>query len=196
MKGWKVTLLSLSSVLLLAACAGDSDDSSTPEVDQQTEDIIEEAEPSREAGQEDGDPVIPDGMLPAVNPTYFKGDPVILTAEHLPGMSGAEAEIVDAFDTIAYSVSYEDADTGEAVDHHKWVVHEELGEADHQEEAFSIEDQVTLEASNLPGMQGQAARIEEVLETTVYVVDYQPTDGGEAIQNYQWITEEEMEPGI
>lgn len=200
MNQWKISLLSLSAVFLLAACTSDDP---APEVDQQTEDIIEEAESPRENGQGEGHQMqhdesgdLPDGMTPAVNPTYFEGDLVILTTDHMPGMNGAEAEIVDAFDTIAYSVSYEDADTGERVEHHKWVVHEELAEAGQQEEAFNIGDQVTLQASHMPGMEGQTAEIEEVLETAVYMVDYQPTDGGEVVHNHQWITEEEMEPGI
>lgn len=199
MNRWKTSLLSLSTLFLLAACADETAEAPVPEVDQQTEDIIEEAEsPSEEGHQmvhdESGD--IPEGMMPAVNPTYFKGDPVILSTDHMPGMEGAEAEIVEAFDTIAYSVTYEDSKTGEMVEHHKWVVHEELTEADRQEEAFAVGDEVTLEAYHMPGMEGQAAVIEEVLDTTVYMVDYQPTDGGEVIRNHKWVTEEEMEPGI
>lgn len=200
MNRWKTSLLSLSTLFLLAACGTEETaEAPAPETDQQTEEMIEEAESSSEEGHQmehDESGEIPEGMIPAVNPTYFKGDPVILSTDHMPGMQGAEAEIVEAFDTIAYSVTYEDSETGEMVEHHKWVVHEELAEADQQEEAFDVGDEVTLEAYHMPGMEGQTAVIEEVIETTIYMVDYQPTEGGEIIRNHKWITEEEIEPGI
>lgn len=202
MNRWKTSLLSVSTLFLLAACTNDTSEDPTSEVNPQTEDIIEEAESSSENGQGDGHQMvhdesgdIPDGMIPAVKSTYFKDDSVILTTDHMPGMDGAEAEIVEAFDTVAYSVTYEDSETDEMVEHHKWVVHEELAEADEQEEAFDVGDEVTIEAYHMPGMKGQTAVIEEALDTTIYMVDYHPTDGGEVIRNHKWVTEEEVEPG-
>ena len=54
----------------------------------------------------DGGPA-PEGMVEAANPTYPVGTEVTLTAEHMPGMEGAKAAIVGAFDdTYTYEISY------------------------------------------------------------------------------------------
>src|SRR5699024_3343633 len=57
---------------------------------------------------------------------YEQGDEVVLEADHMDGMKGATATIDNAEDTTVYMVSYEDTETGEEVQNHKWVVEEEL----------------------------------------------------------------------
>lgn len=42
-------------------------------------------------------------------------------------------------------------------------------------------------------MKGATAEIESAEQTTVYMVDYTPTDGGEVVTNHKWVTEEELE---
>lgn len=136
--------------------------------------------------------IIPTNIEPAMDPTYDPGEEVTITEGHMPGMMGAQAEIVGAFDTHAYSVSYSPTDGGEPVHDHKWVVQEEI--ADAGEEPFEIGTEVILEANHMPGMEGATATIEAVEDTTVYVVDYQPTDGSELVQNHKWMTDSELSP--
>lgn len=62
----------------------------------------------------DGGPA-PEGMVEAANPTYPVGTEVTLTAEHMPGMEGAKAAIVGAFDdTYTYEISYTPTNGGGA----------------------------------------------------------------------------------
>ena len=42
----------------------------------------------------------------AENPTFKVGSKAIIKSEHMEGMKGAEATIVGAYDTVAYTVSY------------------------------------------------------------------------------------------
>lgn len=69
----------------------------------------------------------PAGMVEAANPAYPVGTEVVLSADHMPGMGGAKATIVGAFDdTFTYAISYTPTDGGDPVKNHKWVVQEEL----------------------------------------------------------------------
>lgn len=136
--------------------------------------------------------VVPEDMQPAIDPTYEIGEEVLITDGHMPGMEGAVAEIVGAFDTYAYSVTYYPTDGGEPVYDHKWVVQEEI--ADAGEEPLPVGTEVVLEADHMPGMEGATAVIESVEDTTVYIIDYQPTDGGEVVRNHKWVTGSEIAP--
>src|SRR5699024_7712170 len=49
-------------------------------------------------------------------------------AAHMEGMEGATAKTASAEDTTLSMVSYEDTDTGEEVQNHKWVTQDELSE--------------------------------------------------------------------
>lgn len=53
------------------------------------------------------------------------GDQVILEADHMEGMNGAEATIESAEKTIVYMVDYTSTN-GEEVKNHKWVTEDEL----------------------------------------------------------------------
>src|SRR5699024_12455275 len=88
----------------------------------------------------------------ATDPTYAVGDQVILNADHMPGMDGAEATISGAFDTTTYSVSYTPTDGGDPVTDHKWVVHEEL--EDPGEAPLEAGSEVVLDAEHMSGMDG------------------------------------------
>ena len=105
-------------------------------------------------------------------------------------MKGAEATIVGAYDTIAYVVSYTPTTGGEKVTNHKWVIQEEIKDAGTEEIASGTE--VTLEADHMEGMKGATAEIESAEKTTVYMVDYTPTTGGEKVTNHKWVTESEL----
>lgn len=69
---------------------------------------------------------IPKGLRRAENPTYPKGSEVIIQAEHMPGMSGANATIDSAENTRVYRITYTDTETGQSVENHKGLIEDEL----------------------------------------------------------------------
>lgn len=135
---------------------------------------------------------VPEDLKAAENPTYKVGSKAIINADHMKGMKGAEATIVGAYDTTAYTVSYTPTTGGERVDNHKWVIHEEIPNAG--AEPLKPGSEVTLDASHMKGMDGAAAVIDSAEKTTVYMVDFTPTTGGEKVKNHKWVTESELSP--
>ena len=189
-KKWIGTIL-LSSALLLGACGSDEINESTGTDTNQTTTEETSSESGDHGGMvHDESGEIPAGLEEAENPMYEVGESVILQHGHMPGMEGAEATIVGAFDTTAYEVSFDPTNGGEREENHRWVIHEELAESD--EEAFEAGDEVTLEANHMEGMEGAIATIDDAVATNVYMVDYQPTDGGEVVRNHKWFTEDEL----
>ncbi|MCG1010560.1 DUF1541 domain-containing protein [Salinicoccus sp. ID82-1] len=55
-----------------------------------------------------------------------QGDEATMNATHMEGMDGATATIDSAEQTTVYMVSYTDTETGNEVQHHKWVTEDEL----------------------------------------------------------------------
>ena len=53
-------------------------------------------------------------------------------------------------------------------------------------------DEATLAADHMEGMDGATATIDSAEDTTVYMVDFTPTTGGEPVTNHKWVTEEEL----
>lgn len=135
---------------------------------------------------------VPEGLKKAENPKYVEGSKVIMHTNHMKGMNGAEATIVGAYDTTAYVVSYTPTTGGEEVKNHKWVIQEEIKDSDNKNLQPGTE--VTLEADHMPGMKGAKAKIDSAEKTTVYMVDYKPTTGGEIVKNHKWVTESELSP--
>ena len=209
MKRTTITLtgLALASALTLTACGGTTEDSgsdtiSAPATASATETTSAEATPSAsESGtaegmgggdmhhNPDGGPA-PEGIEPATDPTYPVGTTVTLTADHMPGMQGAEATISGAFDTTTYSVSFTPTTGGEPVTDHKWVVHEEL--QDPGEPPLEPGTQVVLEAEHMAGMAGAEATIDSSTDENVYMVDL--TMDGMEMTNHKWVVESEIEP--
>lgn len=105
-------------------------------------------------------------------------------------MNGATATIVGAYTTTAYTVSYTPTTGEEKVNNHKWVIHEEI--KDTGSEPYSPGTEVILTADHMKGMDGAKATIDSVEPTTVYMVDYTPTTGGEPVKNHKWVTESEL----
>lgn len=133
---------------------------------------------------------VPAGLKEAEHPTYKVGSEVILQTDHMPGMQGATATIVGAYDTTAYVVSYTPTTGGERVTDHKWVIQQEIqGSGD---TILQPGAQVTLDADHMTGMKGATAEIVSAEQMTVYMVDYTPTTGGEKVTNHQWVTESEL----
>lgn len=185
----KLLFVGLSTAFILAGCT-DTEEQET-ETDTQTEmESVDEEAGHEEMMDMDHDGEIPEGLEEAENPTYPVGSNVIITADHMPGMEGAEATISGAFDTVIYEVSYTPTDGGERVLDHKWVIHEDLEEGAEVAEAG---DEVVLEADHMEGMHGATAFVEDAIHGTVYAVDFDSTIDGERVTNHMWMTEDELE---
>ncbi len=126
----------------------------------------------------------------AENPTYEVGSKVKIMEGHMEGMKGAEATIVGAYDTTAYAISYSPTNGGERVENHKWVIHEEI--PDSGNEFLEPGTEVKNDASHMEGMDGATAEIDSAEKTTVYMIDFTPTTGGEKVTNHKWVTESEL----
>ncbi len=203
MKKQKV-VLGISSMLLiflLSACANGGEPSQNENADNETEtqeNVNNSEEESDSTGEMDHSEMnhsggeVPQGLTEAENPTYPVGSKVILHADHMAGMNGAEATVSGAFDTTVYSVTYTPTTGGEPVEDHKWVVHEEIENP--SEESYKPGDQVVLNAEHMKGMDGATATIDTANQTTVYMVDYTDEETGEQITNHMWVTEDELSP--
>ncbi|WP_342528831.1 YdhK family protein [Chryseomicrobium sp. FSL W7-1435] len=138
------------------------------------------------------DGTIPEGLQDADNPTFAVGDMALITDAHMEGMEDAEAEIVGAFATTAYTVTFTPTTGGDPVEDHKWVIHEELEEAG--EVPLEVGSEVTLDADHMEGMDGATATIDSAEETTVYMVNYTDKETGDEVTNHKWVTESELSP--
>jgi len=132
----------------------------------------------------------PAGLKEAQNPAFPVGSQAVIQADHMPGMKGAQATIVGAYSTTVYAVSYTPTTGGNPVKNHEWVIHEDIKDAG--SEALKPGAEVILETDHMPGMKGATATIDSAEETTVYMVDYKPSTGGEIVKNHKWVTESEL----
>lgn len=184
------TALGLAGLLALAACSNGADDDHDAGHDGAPEG--DGAEHDDTAGHDhpaDGGPP-PEGIAEATDPTHPIGSTVTLSADHMPGMDGAEATISGAFTTTTYAVSYTPTDGGEPVTDHRWVVHEEL--EDPGEAPLADGTAVVLDAEHMPGMQGAEATIDSSTQETVYMVDLEID--GMTMTHHKWVVESEMRP--
>lgn len=209
-KSRKAILLSIltSLLLVLGACANN---------DEPQQSANEETDTSRESMEENMDTEennmdmeenmegmdhssmdmsssgdVPEGLKAAENPTYPVGSKAIIQSDHMEGMKGAEATIVGAYDTTVYTISYTPTTGGERVENHKWVIHEELIDAG--EAPLAPGTEAKTEASHMEGMAGTTIEIDSAEQTTVYMVDFKTTTGGEEVKNHKWVTESELSP--
>lgn len=198
--------MALTLSAMLAACGGDDDMGSGDMSDNMDENMEEnmdenmddmdhmEDEDSMEGMDHSGMDMsgsgeVPEGLEEAENPTFEEGDTAIITEAHMEGMEGAEATIVGAYDTVAYSISYDPTDGGERVEDHKWIIHEEITDA--ADEPYAEGDEVQVEAEHMEGMDGATATIDTAEETTVYMIDF-TLESGEEVTNHKWVTEDEL----
>ncbi|RXZ02804.1 hypothetical protein DMO16_22275 [Fictibacillus sp. S7] len=135
---------------------------------------------------------VPKGLKEAKNPKYKVGSQAIITASHMPGMNGAKAKIVGAYDTTAYAVTYTPTTGGKRVKNHKWVIQEEIQNAGNK--TLKPGTKIKLNADHMKGMKGASAVIDSAETTIVYMVDYTTTTGGEKVKNHKWVTESELQP--
>ncbi|MFO3790431.1 YdhK family protein [Bacillus mojavensis] len=176
-------ILLLSLIFVLSAC-GNSDSKKESTHDSHSD------SGSHEEMDHSGSAKVPEGLTESTHPKYKIGSQVIINASHMKGMKGAEATVTGAYDTTAYVVSYTPTTGGQRVDHHKWVIQEEIKDAG--DKPLNPGDQVLLEASHMKGMKGATAEIDSAEKTTVYMVDYTSTTSGEKVKNHKWVTEDEL----
>ncbi|ALC83026.1 MULTISPECIES: YdhK family protein [Bacillus] len=191
----KQVILSLIATLflILGACANANDENTKnnehAEHGEKTEDI-EGMDHDNMNHSSSGE--VPEGLKEAENPTYKVGSHAIIETDHMAGMKGAEATIVGAYDTTVYTISYTPTTGGDRVENHKWVIHEELQDAG--EAPLKPGTNVKVNADHMEGMDGATAEIDSAEKTTVYMVDFTQTNGGEEVKNHKWVTEGELSP--
>lgn len=201
MKSEKVylTIATLATSLTLAACGtGDegtdmsfSESSSSTSMNMEDSSMMNsDSDMDMEGMMHDDSGEVPDDLKEAADPTYEVGSTAVIQADHMEGMKGAEATIVGAFDTTVYEVSYQPTTGAKRVENHKWVTQEEIEEAGDEVIANGVE--VTLKADHMEGMDDAPAIIEASKTTTIYMIDYEPTTGGDTIKNHKWVTEDEL----
>ncbi|MGG3572388.1 YdhK family protein [Bacillus gobiensis] len=189
----KQAILSLIATLflVLGACANANDENTKnnehAEHEEKTEDM-EGMDHDNMNHSSSGE--VPEGLKEAENPTYKVGSQAIIETDHMAGMKGAEATIVGAYDTTVYAISYTPTTGGDRVENHKWVIHEELQDAG--EAPLKTGTKVKVNADHMEGMDGATAEIDSAEKTTVYMVDFTPTNGGEEVKNHKWVTESEL----
>ncbi|SOC43025.1 YdhK family protein [Ureibacillus acetophenoni] len=194
-------IISFAAALTLAACGGENADDTTQNSTTQEE---SNAAPENNMNGENSEAMqgmdhsnmnhsgsgeVPEGLKDATNPTFPVGSKAIIQSDHMPGMKGAEATIVGAYDTTVYTVSFTPTTGGNPVTNHKWVIHEELEGVG--EGVLQPGTKATINADHMKGMKGATATIDSAEETTVYMVDFTSTTG-EQVTNHKWVTENEL----
>jgi hypothetical protein len=193
-----IGIVSLLIMVMLAACSNKNDDKSSDNSNmdhgnmQMDDKNSNTDDSSTDMGDMDhsGTGEVPEGLKEAKNPTYKVGSNTIVHSEHMEGMNGAKATIVGAYDTVAYAVTYTPTTGGEPVKNHKWVIQEEIKDAGTK--TLEPGTKVTLNADHMEGMMRATGTIDSAEKTTVYMIDYTPTNGGEKVINHQWVTESEL----
>jgi len=191
-----VLIIAVISLITLSACLGNNgeqglENSNNTETESNNNEIENESDSHADMDHSSSGEV-PKELKSSENPTYEVGSKAIVETDHMEGMKGAEATIVGAYATNAYAISYTPTTGGERVNNHKWVIQEELKDTDN--EILDPGTEVTLEADHMKGMEGADATIDSGEKTTVYMIDYTPTTGGEEVTNHKWVTENELSP--
>ncbi|GED34527.1 YdhK family protein [Brevibacillus centrosporus] len=187
----QLAILCVVSIMILGGCGNNAAPDNQPNQSQETVDQgmnhgnMDHANMDHSSS---GD--IPNGLKEASNPTYKVGSQAIMKTDHMEGMNGATATIVGAYDTTAYAISYTPTTGGPRMTNHKWIIHQEIKDAG--AEPFKLGTEVIVQAEHMKGMNGVTATIDSAQPTTVYMVDYMPTTGGEMVKNHKWVTESEL----
>ncbi|WP_355327262.1 YdhK family protein [Paenibacillus jiagnxiensis] len=192
-----ITILLAAAMLGLSACGNSAADNASGSSTANTNPSSQQGETNQSGMNMDhsemdhsGSGEVPAGLKDAQGPKFPVGSQAVIHADHMPGMNGAEATIVGAYDTVAYTISYSPTTGGERVTDHKWIIHEEIENA--QTKAYEQGAEVTITADHMQGMKGATATIESAEPTTVYMVDYVSTTDGQKVTNHQWVTESEL----
>lgn len=190
-KRWKpLILVALASLILILGACGNTK-STNPDNKENTEATGNMDGMDHGSMNHSGSGEIPEGLRAAENPTYAVRNQAIMESDHMPGMKGAKATIVGAYDTAVYTISYTPTSGGPEVKDHKWVIHEELKDAGKEPLEPGVE--AVVNADHMEGMKGATAVIASAEQTTVYMVDFTTTTG-EEVKNHKWVTESELAP--
>ena len=176
----KFSFIILASGLVLSACSSDKEAEDKKSNNHKEEEHMEHKSDSK----------TPENMKSTNDGEFKKGDKVTITEGHMAGMKNAKGTVKEAYKTYAYEVSYTPTNGDDKINNHKWVVNEEV--ADAPEHGFKKGDTVKLEADHMSGMKNAEAKIDDVEETTVYIVDYQSTDNDKMVKNHKWMTGDEL----
>lgn len=96
----------------------------------------------------------------------------------------------------------EDSKSKEEMDHsqmdHTQMDHSSSGEvpeglADAKDPTYPVGSEAVINADHMGGMDGATATITGAFDTTVYMVTYTPTTGGEPVEDHKWVIHEELE---
>lgn len=177
----KATFLILASILVLSACSN-SKEQNEESKDQKHENHMNHNSESKAL----------EDMTSTKKGKFKPGDKVTITTAHMPGMKSAEATVKGAYKTHAYVVSYKPTNGDEKINNHKWVVNEEIKDA--PEKGFEKGATVKLEANHMDGMKGAQAKIDDVKNTTVYMLDYKSTKNNKMVKNHKWMIGDELKP--
>jgi hypothetical protein len=169
-------IVSMAAAIALSGCANGEQETSPNENEGMNTNMEENMDMDHSNMEDSGSGEVPEGLKVAENPTFKVGSKAIIKSKHMEGMKGAEATIVGAYDTVAYTVSYTSTNERERVENHTWVIHEEIE---------------GTESEHMEGMEGPTADIVTGEETTVYMVDFISTSG-EVVTNHKWVTESEL----
>lgn len=114
-------------------------------------------------------------------------------------VDNASESVGDTFDDAASDIS--DAVTGEESE----STTEEPGEMTHDDEGrlpgnikierepkYKVGDDVQINATHMPGMEGAQGTVVAAFDTTAYEISYTPTDDSEPVENHRWIVQEEI----
>lgn len=185
-----ISFILILSMVLLAACSSTNKNEDTSNNDTSINESMDMEGMDHSGMNMSGSGKVPEGLKVEENPTYEVGSQAIINADHMEGMNGAEATIVGAYNTTVYTISYTPTNGGEKVENHKWVIQEEI--KDTGNEPLESGTEVEIDADHMEGMEGATATIDSAEQTTVYMVDYTPTTGGEKVTNHKWVTESEL----
>lgn len=187
-------LLTFVLAVFLAACSNDNQENNQAQAEKTKQEQNNSSSEDHGGGHEgmdhSGSGEIPEGLKDAENPTFKVGSNAIINDDHMEGMKGAEATIVGAYATTVYTISYDPTNGRERVTNHKWIIHEEIKDANNT--PYKPGDEVVVEADHMEGMKGATAVVDSAEQTTVYMVDFNPTTGEEKVTNHQWVTESEL----
>lgn len=194
---WIMLIFTIVMLLFLTACGGNDTqkgDKTEPgsNATNNQEKLDKEVGDNMD-GVHDGhssDGAIPEGLTEAENPIFPVGTKVKILGAHFEGMEGSEGTVVGAYNTIAYSVSYQPTTDEMPQENHKWVIREEI--QGYGEDALELGAEIIIDADHHEGMKGAQGTIETAQETTVYMVDFTSTTG-EKIVNHKWLIESELE---
>lgn len=96
----------------------------------------------------------------------------------------------------------EESNSTEEMDHsnmeHAQMDHSSSGEvpeglANAENPTYPVGSEAIINADHMGGMNGAKATITGAFDTTVYMVTYTPTTGGEPVEDHKWVIHEELE---